>query len=44
MSRRSGAAGSLVRRGTRNSWGPPIPSCIVNASDNVVEPPGLMVV
>ena len=44
MSARSGTAGSLVRSGTRNSWAPPMPACIVNASDNVVEPPGLMVV
>lgn len=44
MRGRSGAAGSLVRSGTRNSWAPPIPACIVNSSHNAVELPGLMVV
>jgi hypothetical protein len=44
MSGRSGAAGSLLRSDIRNSWAPPIPSCIVKASDNVVDLPGLMVV
>jgi hypothetical protein len=40
MSGRSGAAGSLVLSGTRNSWAPPIPACIVKSSVSVVERPG----
>lgn len=44
MSGRSGAAGSLVRIGTRNSWTPPIPACIVKSSVSVVERPARMVV
>ena len=44
MSCRSGAAGSFVRSGTKNSWAPPIPACIVNPSESVVELPGLMVI
>jgi hypothetical protein len=44
MSWRSGTAGSLVLSGIRNVCGPPIPACIVNESDSVVDCPGLMVV
>lgn len=44
MSCRWGATGSFVRKGTRNSWAPPIPTCIVKASVSLVELPGLMVV
>lgn len=40
----SGVAGSFVLSGTRNSWGPPIPSCIVNPIDSVVDSRGLKVV
>jgi hypothetical protein len=44
ISRRSGVVGSLVRSGATNSWAPPIPACIVNSMDRVVDSPGLMVV
>jgi hypothetical protein len=40
---RSGAAGSFVRSDTRNSCGPPMPSCIVNAKRTLVDIPGWMV-
>ena len=33
-----------MRSGAWNSWAPPIPACIVNCIDSVVDPPGLMVV
>jgi len=43
MSGRS-PAGSFVLSGTRNSWAPPIPACIVKSRVSVVERPGRMVV
>ena len=40
----SGVAGSFVLSGTRNSWGPPIPSCMVNSIESVVDSRGFKVV
>lgn len=44
ISSRSGVAGSFVRNGTRKSWTPPIPGCIMNSSVRVVVEAGAMVV
>ena len=40
----SGFAGSLVRTWTRKSWGPSMPSCIINSRVTAVSSPGWSVV
>ena len=44
LSTRTGAVASLLRSGSLNSWGPPMPGCMVNRIDTEVEAPGARVV
>ena len=44
VSTRSGVTGSFVASGTWNSWGPPMPACMVNCIESVVACRGFKVV